>query len=67
MRITVLGATGGTGGHLLCQALEAGHHVTAVDRNGRGGISLERTGLAHAILAALPDPATAGHTIALGY
>ena len=29
MRITVFGATGGTGLHLVRQALDAGHHVTA--------------------------------------
>jgi len=40
---------------------------TAVDRNVRGGITLARTDLAHAILATLADPATAGHTVALGY
>jgi len=40
---------------------------TAIDRNVRGGISLARADLAHAILAALTDPATVGHTVALGY
>lgn len=33
MRLTVLGATGGTGHHLVRQALDAGHHVTAVVRD----------------------------------
>ncbi|NKY60710.1 NAD(P)-dependent oxidoreductase [Nocardia flavorosea] len=33
MRLTVFGATGGTGRHLVDQALEADHHVTAVVRN----------------------------------
>ncbi|MGV0771422.1 NAD(P)-dependent oxidoreductase [Mycobacterium syngnathidarum] len=33
MRITVFGATGGTGRHIVDQALEAGHHVTAVVRD----------------------------------
>ncbi|WP_418958283.1 NAD(P)-dependent oxidoreductase [Streptomyces tritici] len=33
MRITVFGATGGTGEHLVRLALEAGHHVTAVVRD----------------------------------
>ncbi|WP_327636864.1 SDR family oxidoreductase [Kribbella sp. NBC_00482] len=32
MRITVFGATGGIGGHVVRQALEAGHKVTAVVR-----------------------------------
>jgi putative NADH-flavin reductase len=33
VRITVFGATGGTGQHLVDQALEAGHHITAVVRD----------------------------------
>ncbi|MEN3310412.1 MAG: hypothetical protein V7603_6614 [Micromonosporaceae bacterium] len=33
MRITILGATGGTGRHLVTQALDAGHEVTAVVRD----------------------------------
>ncbi|MEU7803369.1 SDR family oxidoreductase [Micromonospora arborensis] len=40
---------------------------TAIDRNVRGGITIARTDLAHAILAALDAPTTVGHTIALGY
>ncbi|ROO90469.1 putative NADH-flavin reductase [Actinocorallia herbida] len=40
---------------------------TAVDRNVRGGLSLSRTDLARAVLAAAADPATAGHTVAAGY
>ncbi|MEV0382997.1 NAD(P)H-binding protein [Nonomuraea sp. NPDC050643] len=40
---------------------------TAVDRNVRGGITIGRADLAHATLAALDDPATIGHSIALGY
>ncbi|MFF7098330.1 NAD(P)-dependent oxidoreductase [Streptomyces rubradiris] len=40
---------------------------TAIDRNVRGGITIARADLAHAILAALTAPATAGHTISLGY
>jgi uncharacterized protein YbjT (DUF2867 family) len=32
MRITVFGATGGIGGHVVRQALDAGHKVTAVVR-----------------------------------
>ncbi|GGZ28251.1 NADH-flavin reductase [Streptomyces poonensis] len=39
---------------------------TAVDRNVRGGIMIARTDLARAVLAALADPATVGHTIAVG-
>lgn len=33
MKITVLGATGQTGQHLVSQALQQGHTVTAVVRN----------------------------------
>jgi len=33
MKITVFGATGGTGRHILAQALAAGHEVTAFARN----------------------------------
>ncbi|MER5320949.1 NAD(P)-dependent oxidoreductase [Streptosporangium roseum] len=33
MRLTVFGATGGTGRHLVRQALDAGHEVTAVVRD----------------------------------
>jgi uncharacterized protein YbjT (DUF2867 family) len=33
MRLTVFGATGGIGGHVVRQALEAGHDVTAVVRD----------------------------------
>ncbi|GIJ41770.1 NAD(P)-dependent oxidoreductase [Micromonospora andamanensis] len=40
---------------------------TAIDRNVRGGFTIARVDLARAILAALDDPTTAGHTISLGY
>jgi Putative NADH-flavin reductase len=40
---------------------------TAVDRNVRGGATISRADLAHAILTALSDPDTIGHTIGLGY
>jgi putative NADH-flavin reductase len=33
MKVTVFGATGGTGKHVVVQALAAGHEVTAVARN----------------------------------
>jgi len=33
MNLTVLGATGGIGRHVVSQALDAGHHVTAYDRS----------------------------------
>lgn len=37
------------------------------DRNVRGGITIARVDLADAILGVLDAPATAGHTISLGY
>ncbi|MGI5524448.1 NAD(P)-dependent oxidoreductase [Micromonospora sp. CA-259024] len=40
---------------------------SAIDRNVRGGITIARADLAHAILAALDAPTTVGHTIGLGY
>jgi putative NADH-flavin reductase len=33
MRLTIFGASGQTGRHLLTQALDAGHNVTAVVRD----------------------------------
>ncbi|XVV05550.1 NAD(P)-dependent oxidoreductase [Actinosynnema sp. CA-248983] len=36
MKIIVFGATGGTGVHVVAQAREAGHHVTAVGRAANG-------------------------------
>nr|CBH32108.1 putative NAD-dependent epimerase/dehydratase [Streptomyces albaduncus] len=36
MRLTVFGATGGIGQEIVRQALDAGHHVTAVVRNPAG-------------------------------
>ncbi|MHC8562150.1 NAD(P)H-binding protein [Streptomyces albidoflavus] len=55
MRITVFGATGGVGGEIIRQALEAGHEVTAVVSDPAalkaGGERLEvaRAGLADAL------------------
>ncbi|WP_433354987.1 NAD(P)-dependent oxidoreductase [Microtetraspora malaysiensis] len=40
---------------------------TSIDRNVRGGITIARADLAHAILAALADPAAVGHSVSLGY
>src|SRR5256714_14556887 len=40
MKLTVFGATGGIGGHVVRQALDAGHKVTAVVRDpARFGVS----------------------------
>ena len=44
MKITVFGATGGIGGHVVRQALEAGHKVTAVVRTS-SAFDLEHSSL----------------------
>ncbi|MEV5963868.1 NAD(P)-binding oxidoreductase [Kribbella sp. NPDC051952] len=44
MRITVFGATGGIGGHVVRQALDAGHKVTAVVRTS-SAFELEHSSL----------------------
>jgi nucleoside-diphosphate-sugar epimerase len=44
MRITVFGATGGIGGHVVRQALDAGHKVTAVVRSS-SAFELEHSSL----------------------
>ena len=69
MKITIFGATGGIGGHLVRQALDAGHEVTAVVRDPA------RFELSHPALevATVPDladaellrPALAGREAAL--
>ncbi len=40
---------------------------TAVDLNVRGGVTIARADLAHAVLEAIDDPATVGHCVSLGY
>ena len=43
MRILIVGSTGGTGRHLVAQALERGHHVTALARDpGKLGLAHDR-------------------------
>jgi putative NADH-flavin reductase len=44
MKLTVFGATGGIGGHMVVQALDRGHQVTAVVRDA-GRFELRRPGL----------------------
>ena len=57
MKLTILAATGGIGGHLLRQALDAGHDVTAVVRSpGRLDSFADRVRVMGADLAA-PDAA----------
>jgi uncharacterized protein YbjT (DUF2867 family) len=53
MRITVFGATGGIGGHVVRQALDAGHRVTAVVRDPA------RFDLRHPALAVVTVPGLA--------
>ncbi|MFJ5515565.1 NAD(P)-dependent oxidoreductase [Streptomyces griseoluteus] len=54
MRLTVFGATGGVGGEIVRQALEAGHEVTAVVRDpARLTAAGERL---HVVRADLSDP-----------
>ncbi|MFJ4005440.1 NAD(P)-dependent oxidoreductase [Streptomyces sp. NPDC090023] len=54
MRLTVFGATGGVGGEIVRQALDAGHEVTAVVRDpARLTVTGERL---HVVRADLSDP-----------
>ncbi|GAA4252306.1 NAD(P)-dependent oxidoreductase [Dactylosporangium darangshiense] len=62
MKLTVVAASGGTGRHILTQAIAAGHDVTAVVRTPR-----KLDGTAARIVAAdlsHPDPATLQEAIA---
>ncbi|WP_280378494.1 NAD(P)-dependent oxidoreductase [Nocardia wallacei] len=54
MRLTVFGATGGTGGRVVRQALAAGHEVTAVVR-GEHALPAHRN--LHVVTADVMDPA----------
>jgi uncharacterized protein YbjT (DUF2867 family) len=99
VKITVFGATGGIGGHVVRQALDAGHMVTAVVREIRRsatqwtvvrppklvdkpltgeyriavggnvprGYAISRSDTAHAMLAALDNPATLGQAVGVAY
>jgi putative NADH-flavin reductase len=53
MNITVFGATGGTGRHVVAQALDAGHQVTAVVRDAARLAVPARAGLT--VFTAPPD------------
>lgn len=55
MTITVFGATGGIGGHVVRQALAAGHEVTAVVRD-RARFQLNHPALDVATVPGLTDP-----------
>lgn len=59
-KLTVLGATGGTGRQVVQQALDAGHHVTAVVRDPAGlGLSHPRLDVVTAQLTDAPALADA--------
>ena len=55
MKITVFGATGGIGGHVVRQALAAGHEVTAVVRDP-ARFDVSHPALEVATVAGLTDP-----------
>ncbi|MBO0731877.1 MAG: NAD(P)H-binding protein, partial [Acidimicrobiaceae bacterium] len=55
MTITVFGATGGIGGHVVRQALAAGHKVTAVVRD-RGRLEVNHPALEVRTVPGLTDP-----------
>lgn len=55
MKLTVFGATGGIGGHLVRQALDAGHAVTAVVRES-ARFDLRHPALEVAAVPGLTDP-----------
>jgi putative NADH-flavin reductase len=55
MKLTVFGATGGVGGHIVRQALDAGHTVTAVVRNP-AQFDLSHPALEVATVPGLSDP-----------
>jgi len=55
MKMTVFGATGGIGGHVVRQALDAGHTVTAVVRDP-ARLSVTHAALEVVTVAALTEP-----------
>jgi uncharacterized protein YbjT (DUF2867 family) len=55
MKMTVFGATGGIGGHVVRQALDAGHKVTAVVRSS-ARFNLSHPALEVAAVPGLTDP-----------
>jgi uncharacterized protein YbjT (DUF2867 family) len=56
MKLTVFGATGAIGGHVVRQALEAGHKVTAVVRDA-SRFRIDDPGLEVVTVPGLTDPA----------
>jgi uncharacterized protein YbjT (DUF2867 family) len=57
MKMTVFGATGGIGGQVVRQALDAGHQVTAVVRSS-SRFELSHPALEVAVVPGLTDPGT---------
>lgn len=57
MRLTVFGATGRIGGHVVRQALDEGHQVTAVVRDRSRFTVGDHESLTVAVVPALTDPA----------
>lgn len=55
MKLTVFGATGGIGGHVVRQALDAGHQVTAVVRDP-ARLDVRGTALEVVVVPGLDDP-----------
>jgi putative NADH-flavin reductase len=65
MKLTIIGATGGIGRHLLAQALAAGHDVTAVVRDPRRlPSSAVRRARAVTVELAVPDAAALRSAVA---
>ena len=67
MKLTIIAATGGVGRHLLRQALDAGHDVTAVARNPARLSGDALAGRITRIVAADladPDPQVLGSAVA---
>jgi putative NADH-flavin reductase len=63
MKIAVLGATGGTGQHVVHRALDAGHHVTAIVRDP-GRLPVDADPRLDVITADAFDPEAVGAAVA---
>ena len=67
MNPLILGAGGGVGRHLVTQALEAGHTVTAFVRRPDSLPKIGRADVAHFLLAQLDDPAYSRKIATISY
>src|SRR2546423_15077548 len=63
MKMTVFGATGGIGGHVVRQALDAGHTVTAVVRDA-ARLEISHPALDVVMVPGLTDPEPPGPALA---